>query len=457
MKSKVNTIRMIGCLTAPLAAVMAATLATAPAVQATTYTSVSTGGNWQTNATWGTASTSYPGENEAGDTADISSGSPVTLSGTISNDLGDVNIAAGGTLELNNGASIPGQGTTSSTDAFNVGNSGSGTGTLDVASGSTSTVYNLNVGSGSQGGYVNQTGGTLTVANGAALRGNDGTYLITGGTLDLLGYYFGGTGTSTETFTLDVAGGTVDSPHYAYVSNGGGSGVITVNSGTFDNTAGFAAVNSSGNGTINLNGGTFETNQPINGTNSGKNGSSYINFNGGTLQATATISLLSNFTAANVQAGGAIINTNTFSDTISQALLHDATLGTTPDGGLTKAGAGTLTLSGTGNTYNGNTTVDNGTLQIDAGFLAATSTVSIASGALMNLDYAGTDTIASLILGGSSMGPGTYSHTNDPTYFGNYTGVLNVTGSNIPEPTTLALCGLGGVGLLLLRQRRRHA
>ena len=96
MKSKVNTIRMIGCLTAPLAAVMAATLATAPAVQATTYTSVSTGGNWQTNATWGTASTSYPGENEAGDTADISSGSPVTLSGTISNDLGDVNIAAGG-------------------------------------------------------------------------------------------------------------------------------------------------------------------------------------------------------------------------------------------------------------------------------------------------------------------------------------------------------------------------
>jgi autotransporter-associated beta strand protein len=457
MKSKVNTIRMIGCLTAPLAAVMAATLTTAPAVQATTtpttYTSVSTGGNWQTSSTWGATSTSYPGENEAGDTADISSGSPVTLGGTISNDLGDVNIAAGGTLELNNGASIPGQ---ASNDDFNVGSSGTGTGTLDVASGSTSTVYNLNVGSGSQGGYVNQTGGTLTVANGAALYGNDGTYLISGGTLDLPGYYFGASGASGETFTLDVAGGTVNLNHYTYVAESG-TGTITITSGgTLDNTAGFQVAHSSGTGTINLDGGTFETSQTI--TGSASTGSSYINFNGGTLQATANISsLLSTFTAANVQAGGAIINTNGFDDTIGQALLHDATLGTTPDGGLTKTGAGTLTLSGTGNTYNGNTTVDNGTLQIDAGFLAATSTVSIASGALMNLDYAGTDTIASLILGGSSMGPGTYSHTNDPTYFGNFTGVLNVTGSNIPEPTTLALCGLGGVGLLLLGQRRRHA
>ncbi len=56
---------------------------------------------------------------------------------------------------------------------------------------------------------------------------------------------------------------------------------------------------------------------------------------------------------ANVQAGGAIIDTNSFTDTIAQALQHDAT-GT--DGGLIKEGAGTLILTGA-NTYNGGTVV----------------------------------------------------------------------------------------------------
>ena len=413
MRSKAKTVRMIGCMAAPLAAVVAATLAAVPAIQAATYTSVSAGGDWQTNSTWGASSTSYPG-GTAGDIANISSGSPVTLSGTVANDLGNVNIAAGGTLELNSGASIPGQTTNA---GFNVGNSGTGTGTLDVAGGSGSYVYNLSVGgNASEGGYVNQTGGTLTVVSGAALRGNNGTYLISGGTLDLPGYYDGATGVSGETFTLDVAGGKVNSSHYSYVSDGAANGAITVNSGTFNNTAGFHVAHSTGTGTVSLNGGTFETNQGIVGSDS--TGSSYINFNGGTLQATANItggtsSLLSNFTAANVQNGGAVFDTNGNTVTVSQNLISDPTSPSVTDGGLTLNDSSTgpkgeLILSGTGNTYNGNTTVNAGTLQIDSAFLASTSTVSIASGALMDLSYSGTDTVNALYLNGVAQANGVY-------------------------------------------------
>jgi len=47
---------------------------------------------------------------------------------------------------------------------------------------------------------------------------------------------------------------------------------------------------------------------------------------------------------ANVRAGGAKLDDNSFAITIAQPLIHDAALGATPDGGLTKFGAGTLTL-----------------------------------------------------------------------------------------------------------------
>ena len=51
-------------------------------------------------------------------------------------------------------------------------------------------------------------------------------------------------------------------------------------------------------------------------------------------------------TTASIKAGGAIIDTNGFNITIGQPLLHDASLGLTPDGGLTKLGNGTLKLTG---------------------------------------------------------------------------------------------------------------
>ena len=80
--------------------------------------------------------------------------------------------------------------------------------------------------------------------------------------------------------------------------------------------------------------------------------------NGGVLQAAGSITILNNVTN-DVDAGGAIINTQGYNVTVAQPLLHGTG---TPDGGLTKLGSGILTLNGAG-TYNGGTTIGVGTVQ----------------------------------------------------------------------------------------------
>ncbi len=99
----------------------------------------------------------------------------------------------------------------------------------------------------------------------------------------------------------------------------------------------------------------------------------------------------------------------------------------TYNGGLTKNGTGTLTLTGN-NTYSGNTVVNEGILSITNPYLNDMSTVTIATGAKMDLDFVGTDDITSLTLGGNSMIAGTYNATSHPNFFTG-TGSLNVTAS----------------------------
>jgi len=72
---------------------------------------------------------------------------------------------------------------------------------------------------------------------------------------------------------------------------------------------------------------------------------------------------------------------------------------------LSKAGAGTLRLTGF-NSYNGATTVNEGTLSITQKYLDDNATVSVAAGATLNLDFSGTDNVFYLILGGSPAAAG---------------------------------------------------
>ena len=91
----------------------------------------------------------------------------------------------------------------------------------------------------------------------------------------------------------------------------------------------------------------------------------------------------------------------------------------TGTGSLTKTAAGALNLTGA-YTYTGNTTVNGGTLTLNSATLADTSTVTIATGAKLDLNTsAAIDTIGSLVLGGVTVPAGTYgaSHPIYGTYF----------------------------------------
>src|SRR5205823_1091679 len=123
-----------------------------------------------------------------------------------------------------------------------------------------------------------------------------------------------------------------------------GTGAVVMN-----NTSANTVIIGNGNaGVLNLDGGTFTTAR----TFTKGAGTATVNFNGGKLQAAASsATFMTGLTAANVKAGGAIIDTNGFNWTIGQILLEG---GGGTDGGLVKSGAGTLTLSGV-NTFKGAT------------------------------------------------------------------------------------------------------
>ncbi len=96
-------------------------------------------------------------------------------------------------------------------------------------------------------------------------------------------------------------------------------------------------------------------------------------------------------------------------------------------GSLTKFGTGVQTLTGA-NTYNGNTTVNGGTLRLGNGssstHLADSANVVVATGAMLHLDFTGTDQINALWLDGLQLPPGVYSSSSG---FITGTGTLTVT------------------------------
>jgi len=112
---------------------------------------------------------------------------------------------------------------------------------------------------------------------------------------------------------------------------------------------------------------------------------------------------------------------------------------------VTKINTGSWLLSGN-NIYTGNTTVNGGTLSLANPYLADTASVSVSSGAALNLAFAGTDTISKLLFDGIEQYQGTWgSQTSSAAYKTaaiTGTGLLNVTAGPVETPVTVTLGNL---------------
>jgi fibronectin-binding autotransporter adhesin len=246
----------------------------------------------------------------------------------------------------------------------------------------------------------------------------------------------------------------------------GGSNFLTIqdsaiymDNGTFDflNTDG--GTGTQGNTVVNLNGGTLAVQNFIL-TNPGGNAASggILDLNGGTIKALAndaanssTYFLPSIATlAVDVQAGGAVINTNGFGITIASVLAHG---GGTPDGGLTVSNTavstGTLTLTGV-NTYTGPTTINtSATLQLgngttgNDGTIATSSSITDNGNLIYNRFGAQSSTLAISGTGNVEVeGPGSQTLAGTSGYTGSttVTGTLIVSGG-ITATSRLAING----------------
>ena len=212
-----------------------------------------------------------------------------------------------------------------------------GTGLLTVASQNTSGTNTLSGHFGLDRDLtINQTGGgTLAITQVRAASGDTTTGIdIKNKTL-----------TTTDAGTVRIGGVTPGSTTFGTIYGSGG------------------VIRMSGTGTLFLNdnnnsytGGTIIDSGTVSVGSMGATGTGAITFNGGTLQITGgTNNSARGFTLNNT--GTIDITTGTF--TFSGAFGGNS--------GLTKTGAGIMTLSGASNTYLGTTTIDVGTLRLASG------------------------------------------------------------------------------------------
>ena len=328
------------------------------------------------------------------------------------------------------------------------GSAATGYATIDPASGAVTGIVITNPGT-----YASTTGLVVSLTGGGgsgAIPGTISTAANSSGNLTFTGAPAGVTtltGASAFAGNIEVTAG---SKLTANRSNN----VLNPTTSALGNNQVARSISANGGSTLQFNSGdtlgsatsTIASTLVINAGSTVTNGGAVFNrlgpviLNGGTLSSVSgavsgyqTYSFSSN---AVVTAGGTSpstiatygafngihLNTNTefnvanasgdaAADLTISAPLIDRNLSEGGAGGLTKTGGGTLVLSGA-NTYTGNTTVTEGTLTLNSAYLTDASTLSIESGGVLHLNYAGTDAVGSLVLAGVAQADGYYDSTN---------------------------------------------
>ncbi len=273
-------------------------------------------------------------------------------------------------------------------------------------------------------GQLNSTSTTVTTALGAGaltLNGPNNTNSNYAGNL---------TGTGASSLTVTGTGKV-----YLSGDGSGFSGTTTVASGTLNvsgtNTVlGSGAVSVSSGGNLQVQGGISLANAvTLNGTGTSQNGA-LENFTGNnTLTGAITVasnSRVNSDAGTLTLAGNIALGANTLTVGGASHVTQNGIISGT--GGLTKDGAGTLTLAGA-STYTGATTVNAGTLLLSGNErIADTSAVTVASGATFNVNGQ-TETVGSLAGAGDVLlGAGALTAGGDGTST-TFSGNLDGTGS----------------------------
>jgi filamentous hemagglutinin family protein len=392
-------------------------------------------------------------------------GNSVTFNagGTFSMTAADTIQTAGGAMSVTaNSAILGGVSTAGGAVTINVGAASTAGG---VISGAGTSLTKQGAGTLTLSAANTYTGATTVSAGTLALGANNriantSTVVVNGGTLDIntrtdtvggvqlvSGSITGTTGVLTSSSAYDMRSGAVSA-----ILGGGGialskstggtvtlsrantyTGLTTVSAGTLrygaNNALATGAVTVADGGTYDLAG--FSDSIGALTVNSGVTGG-VVTTGAGTLTLTGNIASTGGAANASITGNLAFGATRTVTTTNAADGLNLSAV-ISGAGGLTKAGLGTVTLSG-GNAYAGTTTINAGTLRLAGGSaIADTGVVTLANAATAILDLNGAnETIGSLAGGGGlggnvTLGAGTLS-TGGNNASTTYSGVISGTG-----------------------------
>ncbi len=413
----------------------------------TTFSGVASGTGGLTKA--GTGTLTLTGSNTYTGATTVSAGTLTLNGGTALDDTSAVTVAAGATLDLGASETIG--------SLAGAGDVTLGANTLTAGGDNTSTTFS-GVASGT-GGLTKAGTGTLTLSG---TNTYTGATTVSAGTLALSG----------NTAIADAAAVTVSTGATLALNNNetigslAGAGNVTLGANFLtagaDNTSttfsgvisGTGTLTKQGTGTLTLSGANTYTGATTvsAGTLTLNGGTALANTSAVTVSAGATLNLGASETIGSL-AGAGNVTLSTFTLTAggdgTSTTFSGVASGT---GGLTKAGNGTLTLSGA-NTYTGATTATAGSLALNGGSaLANTSALTVDAAAVLFLGAS--ETIGSLAGAGSlSIGAFTLTTGGDntsTTFSGGIggsggvtktgTGTLTLSGTtnNFSGPTTVS-------------------